>query len=223
MFLFHACVAAFASDLTCNTASNCTSLAESLQVMGTQESFVESTVLLYNALNRWSDDYALWSSYGKLNLFYTLNWQIAKDAIATSLSLDNSTDNLNSFLFAGWLHSTMQYRDVATAATYFQRGIDLIPSSSNPSNFWPYFEYAVFLSHIAEDFDESKRLFEFAINASSLDNPFISFFYGLLVEYHLEDVDMDGEQLIQSAMQVAEAGHYRYYCFFPVARCQHRT
>ena len=160
MLLFHVAGMALASDLTCNTASNCTSLAEGLQVTGTQESFVESTVVLHNALDRWGDDYALWSSYGKLNLFYTLNWQIAKDAIDKSLSLDSSATNLNTFLFAGWLHSTMQYRDVETAATYFQAGIDLIPSSSNPSNFWPYFEYAVFQSHIAEDFEESQRLFE---------------------------------------------------------------
>ena len=189
IFLLHVCGIALASDLSCSTASNCTSLAESLQVTGTQESFVESTVVLYNALEQWSDDYALWSSYGKLNLFYTMNWNIAKEAIDESLSLDDSANNLNSFLYAGWLYSTMQHRDVETAAAYFQSGIDLIPSSNNPSNFWPYFEYAVFLSHIAEDFDESQRLFEFAVNASSLDNPFIAFFYGLLVEYHLEDVD----------------------------------
>mmetsp|Transcript_35107 Transcript_35107/g.48974 ORF Transcript_35107/g.48974 Transcript_35107/m.48974 type:complete len:306 (+) Transcript_35107:98-1015(+) len=207
ILLFYVYGVSLASNLTCNTASNCTKLADNLQITGTQESFTESTVVLHDALNRFGDDYSLWSSHGKLNLFYTLNWQLAKESIDKSLLLDKSANNLNSYLFAGWLHSTMQFRDISDAEAYFQSGIDLISSSNNPSNFWPYFEYAVFLSHIAEDFEESQRMFEFAVNASSLDNPFIAFFYGLLVEYHLDDTDLDGEQLIQSAMQTAKDGY----------------
>ena len=188
------------TNLSCTTPQACYDLANTLQIQGTQESFVESTIVLYNSLNEWKTDASLWSLYGKLNLFYILNWHIAKQSINNSLVLDSSVNNLNTFIFNGWLYSTPVYRDVDTARKYFLKAIEL--NGNNTANFWPYFEYAVFLSHIADEFELSNEFFEIAYNAAPT-NSFINFFYGLLLEYHLNQ-PIKGEDMIEIAIEYAD-------------------
>ena len=190
-----------ATNLTCNTTQSCYDLANTLQLTGTQEAFVQSTVVLYNSVYQWNDDASLWSLFGKLNLFYILNWHYAYDCIMKSLELDSSVTNMNSWIFGGWLFSTMIYRDVDVATSYFEKALTL--NGNNTSNFWPYFEYAAFLSHIADEFELSQQYYEIAYNQSP-NQPFIDFFYGLLLEYHLNEQDK-GEEMIQSAMKVASS------------------
>ncbi len=186
------------SNLTCNSAQSCYNLANSLQLIGTQEAFVESTVVLYNSVNIYKNDAQLWSLFGKQNLFYTLNWHYAHDNIMKSLELDSTIDNLNTFIFAGWLYSTPIYRNVAVANGYFSTALNL---NNETSDFWPDFEYAAFLSHIADNFNLSQQYYLIAYNQAPTQ-PFINFFYGLLLEYHLNE-PAEGESMIQSAMSVA--------------------
>lgn len=186
-------------NLTCSSAESCYQLANSLQLIGTQEAYTQSTVVLYNAVNQYPDDAQLWALFGKLNIFYTLNWHYGHDLVMKSLQLDSTADNMNGFIFAGWLYSTPTYRDINIATNYYQKAIAL--NNNDTSNFWPYFEYAAFLSHIADDFNLSQQYYLIAYNQEPTQ-PFIDFFYGLLLEYHLDEAEK-GEAMIQSAMAVA--------------------
>uniref|UniRef100_A0A0G4GVP3 Uncharacterized protein n=1 Tax=Chromera velia CCMP2878 TaxID=1169474 RepID=A0A0G4GVP3_9ALVE len=195
--------------------SACADLASDLQLAGTQASFLDAHVVLNTSLSCFPDDASLWRLFAKLHTFYLVQWSVAETATRRAVELD--PENVNGHLFRGWLLCSPPFinaegggdnsTSLASADKSFRQAIQLAESESASSsgnserNFWPLFEYAVFLSHVAEDFTGAEENFERAL-AFSPENRFVEFFFGLLLKHRLGK-EAEGQKKIDKAFDVA--------------------
>jgi len=181
-------------DLPCDNAKDCANMINKVQIQGTQQANLESLELLNRSLTVHPTNEKLWELMAKLNVFYMLQWDVASEQIDHALALNESKD---AHLFRGWLRSTPGRRNVSAAEDDYQTALQL----AEPRDFWPHFEYASWLSHIADRFNESQKEFEI-VQTHVPQNPFLLFFYGMLLKYHLGE-DKTGSDMIAQAHAVA--------------------
>lgn len=182
------------SPWDCSSPQNCFQLASAFQLNGTQSGYLASHVVLANALLAYPADGALLGLYGKLHVFYLLQWSEGARVLPLALRYKPCP---NHFIFNGWLRSTPAFFDVAAASASFASA----RATANATDFWPSFESAVFLMNVADNFTAAESLFQSA-QIISPANPFIEFFYGVLLKYHLAR-PAQGQPLIDAATAAA--------------------
>ncbi|CAE7262209.1 unnamed protein product [Symbiodinium pilosum] len=186
-----------------------------LQIQGTQRAFLDSYELLNRSLAVYPDSAELWALQAKLETFYLLQWNLAAHSVEQSLT---RKDTANARIFRGWLAATPGQLNQPTKKIARARRVSPSTSTSAltrseedlqtaqglaPTDFWPHFEMAAWLNHIAARYADSRKQYEI-VEAKAADNAFLQFFFGLLLKHHSEE-RARGQALMTKAMAQASS------------------